>query len=174
MLTRPEFEKEVLNAAHKSMGAGARSVHYKIKSQISGGSEQQVRNILSRNAAHSYANARFTNKAPLQSMLTTTVFERLQVDLIDMQKEAVVRDGIKYSYILSAMDYCSRFTFLRPLAKKTPAGVIRCLQEIFLEHGYPSIVQCDNGTEFKGDVPPFLTKHNVRLIARIIPKAKEK
>ena len=38
------------------------------------------------------------------------------------------------------------------------------MQNIFLEHGYPSIVQCDNGTEFKGDLPSFLTQHNESLV----------
>ena len=97
-------------------------------------------------------------------MVITKVFERLQIDLVDMRKESVVCNAVEYSYILSKMDCFSRFIFLLPRSNKSPRSVLKCLQNIFLEHGYPSIVQCDNGTEFKGDLPSFFTQHNVRLV----------
>lgn len=75
-----------------------------MKGKVTGGSEARVRKILSRSQRHSIINARFTNQAPIQSLQSKKVFERLQIDLIDMRKEAVIHDGIEYSYILSAMD----------------------------------------------------------------------
>lgn len=164
VLTVSNLKETILQAAKKTMGAGARSIHYKMKGKVTGGSEARVRKILSRSQSHSILNARFTNQAPTQSMQSKTVFERLQIDLIDMRKESVVHDEIKYSYILSAMDCFSRFVFLRPLSNKSPRNVLKCLKNIFSEHGYPSIVQCDNGTEFKGDLPAFLAKHSIKLI----------
>lgn len=62
------------------------------------------------------------------------------------------------------MDCFSRFLFLRPFSNKSPINVLKCLKNIFLEHGYPLIVNCDNGTKFKGDLPAFLAKHNIKLI----------
>lgn len=164
VLTVSNLKETILQAAKKTLGAGARSIHYKMKGKVTGGSEARVRKILSRSQSHSIINARFTNQAPIQSMQSKKVFERLQIDLIDMRKEPVVHDGIEYSYILSAMDCFSRFVFLRPLSNKSPRNVLKCLKNIFSEHGYPSIVQCDNGTEFKGDLPAFLAKHSIKLI----------
>lgn len=164
VLTVSNLKETILQAAKKTLGAGARSIHYKMKGKVTGGSEARVRKILSRSQSHSIINARFTNQAPIQSMQSKKVFERLQIDLIDMRKEPVVHDGIEYSYILSAMDCFSRFVFLRPLSNESPRNVLKCLKNIFSEHGYPSIVQCDNGTEFKGDLPAFLAKHSIKLI----------
>ena len=77
---------------------------------------------------HSLCNAKFTNQAPVQSMVTTKVFERLQIDLVDMRKESC--NGVEYSYILSIMDCFLRFIFLRPLSNKIPRSVLKCLQNI--------------------------------------------
>ena len=146
------------------MGAGARSVYHIIKSKTIVGSERTVRKILGRRVDHSFANARFTNQAPITSIVAKKVFERVQIDLVDMRKDRVLYNGVRYSFILSVVDCFSRFTFLRPLPSKRSSGILHCLKNIFHEHGYPSIVQCDNGMEFKGKLPSFLSRRNVKLI----------
>jgi len=162
--TTSGFRKAVLKESKASFGAGARGMHYKMKQQMAGGSERRIRHILHGNLKHSMANAKFTNKAPMKVMTTSKIFERLQIDLVDMKRDSVSYHGTVYKYIFSAMDCFSRYVFLRPLPDKRPTSIIVVLEALFLEHGYPSIIQCDNGTEFKGKFPSYLLKHGVRLI----------
>ena len=93
------------------MRAGARSVSLQIEMKH----HRWKRGANTKNPSynHSLCNKKFTNQAPVQSMVTTKVFERLQIDLVDMRKKSVVCNRVEYSYILSIMDCFLRFIFLR-------------------------------------------------------------
>ena len=70
---------------------------------------------------------------------------RGQVDLIDMQSQP---DG-DFKFILNYQDHFSKFCVLRPLKFKTASAVAEILVEIFSLMGPPTILQSDNGREFK-------------------------
>ena len=136
VISTSEFKGEVVKEAKKTMGAGARSVYHIIKSKTIVGSERTVRKILGKRVDHSFANARFTNQAPITPIVAKKVFERVQIDLVDMRKDRVLYNGVRYSFILSVVDCFSRFTFLRHLPSKRSSGILHCLKNIFHEHGY--------------------------------------
>ena len=76
---------------------------------------------------------------------SSKAFERMQVDLIDMQGDP---DG-ENNWILNAQDHKTKFVQLRPIKRKTAEEVANALLEIFLTtNGAPAILQSDNGREF--------------------------
>lgn len=164
VLLKSEIKSKVQTGLKQTKGAGARAIAYTLKESYVGCCERNVLEILKGNKQHGELHAQFTNKAPLKSINASEVFERVQIDLINMKRQHVVKDGCTYKYILTVVDVFSRFTFLRALKSKSAKEVANSLQNIFLEHGYPAIVQCDNGPEFRGCVEKVLKEKRVKVV----------
>ena len=89
---------------------------------------------------------------------------RHQIDLMDMgQKGAAKFNGSSYRYLLSVMDVFSRFVWLRPMNKKMSKNVEDELRSIYLEHVPPRVIQCDQGSEFKGAVKELCRRLGILL-----------
>ena len=94
-----------------------------------------------------------------------------QFDLLYMPSYTLY--GNKYKYILAGIDVASRFKVARPLRTKQARDVAEMIADIYKVGPlkYPSIFQCDNGSEFKGDVTKMLEKNEVK-IRRVTMKYK--
>ena len=81
--------------------------------------------------------------------------------------------GFKYKYILAGIDGASRYKVARPLRTKQARDVAEMIADIYKVGPltYPKIFQCDNGSEFKGEVTKMLGKHGVK-IQRVTTKYK--
>ena len=55
-----------------------------------------------------------------------------------------------YRYVLSVIDVFSRFVWLCALTTKCSKDISKELQTIYMEHGPPTVIQRDQGSEFKG------------------------
>ncbi|CAF4107243.1 unnamed protein product, partial [Rotaria magnacalcarata] len=106
----------------------------------------------------------FSNKGPRKIIQAKQVFERLQVDLVDLSRRPVTHDGSEFRYALVVLDIFSRYLFLRALKKKSSAEVSEYLELIFREHGTPKIIQTDQGTEFQGVFDDLCNRRNIRHI----------
>ena len=88
-----------------------------------------------------------------------------QFDLLYMPGDTLY--GSKYKYILSGIDVASRYKIARPLRTKKASDVAFLLKNIYenkqIPLTYPTIFQCDNGSEFKADVNKLLEKHGVEI-----------
>ena len=73
--------------------------------------------------------------------------------------------GNKYKYILAGIDAASRFKVVRPLRTKQARDVAEMIADIYKVGPlkYPKIFQCDNGSEFKGDMTKMLAKNEVKI-----------
>ena len=73
--------------------------------------------------------------------------------------------GSKYKYILAAIDAASRFKVTRPLRTKQARDVAELIADIYKVGPlkYPKIFQCDNCSEFKGEVTKILEKNEVKI-----------
>ena len=93
----------------------------------------------------------------------TTVNEMHQFDLLYMPSDTLY--GSKYKYILAGIDAASRFKVARPLRTKQVKDVAEMIADIYKVGPlkYPKIFQCDNGSEFKGDVTKMLEKQEVKI-----------
>ena len=94
-----------------------------------------------------------------------------QFDLLYMPLDTLY--GNKYKYILAGIDVASRFKVARPLRTKQVRDVAKMISDIYKVGPlkYPKIFQCDNGSEFKGEVTKMLEKQEVK-IRRVTTKYK--
>ena len=102
---------------------------------------------------------------------------RHQIDLMDMgQKGAVKFNRLSYRYVLSVMDVFSRFVWLHPINKKMTKNIVDELRSIYLEHGPPRVIQCDQGGEFKGAVKELCRQLGIKIICSspYHPQSQEK
>ena len=86
-----------------------------------------------------------------------------QFDLLYMPSDTLC--GNKYKYILAGIDAASRYKVARPLRTKQERDVAEMIADIYKVGPltYPKIFQCDNGSEFKGDVTKMLDKNEVKI-----------
>ena len=94
-----------------------------------------------------------------------------QFDLFYMPSDTLY--GNKYKYILAGIDAASRYKVARLLRTKQARDVAEMIADIYKVGPltYPSTFQCDNGSEFKGEVTKMLEKHKVK-IQRVTTKYK--
>ena len=97
--------------------------------------------------------------------------EMHQFDLLYMPSDSL--HGSKYKYILAGIDSASRYKVARPLRTKQARNVAEMIADIYKVGPlkYPEIFQCDNGSEFKGEVTKMLEKQEVK-ICRVTTKYK--
>ena len=89
--------------------------------------------------------------------------EMHQFDLLYMPLDTLY--GNKYKYILAGIDAASRYEVARPLRTKQARDVAEMIADIYKigPLKYPKIFQCDNGSEFKGEVTKMLEKQKVKI-----------
>ena len=97
--------------------------------------------------------------------------ETHQFDLLYMPSDTLY--GNKYKYILAGIDATSTFKVARPLRTKQARDIAEMILDIYKVGPltYPSTFQCDNGSEFKGEVTKMLEKNEVK-IQRVTTKYK--
>ena len=97
--------------------------------------------------------------------------EMHQFDLLYMPSDTLY--GSKYKYILAGIDAASRYKVAGPLRTKQVRDVAEMIAKIYKVGPlkYPKIFQCDNGSEFKGEVTTMLEKNEVK-IQRVTAKYK--
>ena len=93
----------------------------------------------------------------------TTPNEMHQFDLLYIPSDTLY--GNKYKYILAGIDAASRFKVARPLRMKQACNVAEMIADIYKVGPltYPSTFQCDNGSEFKGEVTKMLVQQEVKI-----------
>ena len=89
--------------------------------------------------------------------------EMHQSDLLYMPSDTLY--GNKYKHILAGIDAASRYKVARSLRTKQARDVAEMIADIYKVGPltYPSIFQCDNGSEFKGEVTKMLEKQEVKI-----------
>ena len=86
-----------------------------------------------------------------------------QFDILCMPSNTL--SGNKYKYILSRIDAASIYKVARPMRTKQAKDVAEMIADLY-EVGrltYSKIFQCDNGSEFKGEVTRLLEKYEVKI-----------
>ena len=89
--------------------------------------------------------------------------EMHQFDLLYMPSDTLY--GNKYKYILAGINAASRYKVTRPLRTKQAQDVTEMITDIYKVGPltYPKIFQCDNGSEFKGEMTKMLEKQEVKI-----------
>ena len=86
-----------------------------------------------------------------------------QFDLLYMHSDTIY--GNKYKNILAGIDAASRYKVTRLLRMKQARDMAEMIADIHKVGPltYPRIFQCDNGSEFKGEITKMLEKHEVKI-----------
>ena len=148
----------------KCKGLGARKVYYSMSKKFCGISEREIQHHINRNAKHQRLHPAFTNKAPLNPVESSGVFNHVQIDLVSMERFPCVVNDNTYKYILVILDVFSRYIFLRPLTSKRAEEVASKLVELFSDTGPPKRLQCDQRNEFRGVVNKVTKALKVQVI----------
>ena len=116
----------------------------------------------------------------IKSYRPTKPREHWQMDCIILSKKIIKNHNNQHDYLLVIIDIFSKFVYLKPLQSKrlstfkqssddlpgprrTLSGAIATyLQHIFYAGDIPKVIQCDNGSEFKGEVLEILKHFGVK------------
>lgn len=99
------------------------------------------------------------SRAPLRPIRSNGVFDRVQIDLIDMQSTP----DHDYKWILHAKDHFSKYSAAYPLRNKTAHEVALAMSRYIGSFGAPRIIQCDNGGEFMGEHLQLMERFNIEV-----------
>ncbi len=149
-LQKSDLKKEVIRTFKQSKGLGSRKISCKLRDKYASVSERKIAKVLQTSDTHYKINARFTNKPVLRTIKARFIFDRVQIDLLNMRKNKVMYEGKEYRYVLSAIDVFSWYAFLYPLTNRKSSTVCKALKSIFDEHGYPHIAQMEMVRNLKG------------------------
>ncbi len=70
----------------------------------------------------------------------------------------------QYKWILHSKDHFSKYSWLFALKSKESGPIALAFQQWIMAFGPLTILQCDNGKEFKGALLVILKKHGIKLI----------
>ena len=89
------------------------------------------------------------HQSAVKPLVSKALWERVVMDLVDFGES---RRSRGFRYIWHAQDHFSKFNFVAPLMHKTADEVAGAVEAMLRVTGPIKILQCDNGTEFKGRV----------------------
>lgn len=146
-------------AVHRDqLHAAAGTTHTSFKEQYFTATKEEVDWVLQRCTLCALKTKSLT-KAPLNPIKSSCCMERIQIDLIDMR---ALNEEMKW--ILHIQDHFSKFSLAYPLTAKMAGNVATKMAEWFGLFGFPRIIQCDNGTEFKGECEELFLQHGILII----------
>jgi hypothetical protein len=121
---------------------------------------QEIEWLVVNHCATCLARKVSTSRAPLRPIKSSNVFERVEIDLIDMRDRP---DG-EYNWILHGVDHFSKFSVAYPLRTKHSAEVANCMANFIAIFGPMGKLQCDNGGEFKGALGVLMKEYGIQII----------
>ncbi|CAM4967252.1 unnamed protein product [Rotaria socialis] len=118
-IVRNVLSRDDLSGHRKNNGCGTRVLHEHSNQIYHRISEGRISKVLKASSACGQIRPAFSNKGPRKIIQAKQVFERFQVDLVDLSRRPVTHDGFEFRYALVVLDIFSRYLFLRALKKKS-------------------------------------------------------
>ena len=151
VLVPRRYRNEVLRVAHDTPMAGHAGMRKTLdriwKDFYWPGIQQDVRRYcLSCDICQRCINKSAVRKAPLQKMpLIDMPFKRVAVDLVGPMQPPSARG---HKYILTMVDYATRYAEAVPLKKATSETIAEALWEMWTRLGIPQEILTDRGSQF--------------------------
>ena len=143
-----------------SAGLGYRQFYYLIASKYLNIKRKEVQEFLNKQPTYQITrqSSHFINKPILASHCN----ERWSIDLIDLNRYG---GNAGYRYILSCIDYFSRYCWIRPLKDKTSLHVKGQMEDIISTAlTTPKVLQSDNGKEFRGSLSKYCEDEKIKQV----------
>ena len=153
--------RELYNNQDFSVGSGQTSLYFKVRDMYLNIKRNDVAEFLKKQP--SYQMSRNTRHHINRPIRASQANERFVIDLIDVGED-YVDNG--YRYILTCVDYFTRYVWCESLRTKTAVAVRDAMQTIVHRAGdtYPSIILSYNGGEFQGELLDWMREHNITHI----------
>lgn len=151
----PSEEREQLLQEYynnpSTMGTSRDQFFHKLFNEFHGITKQQVQEFLLRQP--SYQIHRRVRRHPVvKPIVVTTPNQHWQMDLISMAEPTMVHMNNGMTYCLTVIDVFSKKAWAEPLKSKHAREIVKALKKVIAEAGVkPSILQSDNGAEFKNE-----------------------
>ena len=84
-------------------------------------------------------------KRVVKYIRTKRPYERYQVDLVEISAELYMKN--KFPYLHTYIDHFSKYAWAIPIRNKESITMRNAIAQVFM-HGYPELIQSDNGKEF--------------------------
>ena len=168
----PEDKEKILKRMYRdkatAVGSGVAQFYFKVTQKYIGILRKEVETFLK--AQKVFQMTRPSHHFINKPILSEEPNRRWAIDLVDMSNynESLYNqnknDG--YRYILTCIDFHSRFTWATALRRKTSEEVREGLERISTRAGNttPFYLQKDNGGEFQGLVNAWLKQNNIKWI----------
>ena len=151
---------DTIIAVHNSLGhAGQNATATKVNNEYYGISTQEVY-FLIKLCEICHRKAYSKSKGPLKSIIVSRLFERVQIDLIDMSSTP---DG-EYKWVCHMEDHFSKFHMLFAMKDKEAPSVAYNIHHWIAVLGIFEILQSDNGGEFKGVCLELMRRYGIKVI----------
>ncbi len=161
----PENVKNILQQSYADpvmgVGVGIDKFYHKICSKYIGIKLSDIKTFLPKQEFHQLTHQ--TRHHINKPILSTFPNERWGIDLIDMNRYSGSNRG--YRYILTCIDYFSKYCWAEPLKMKTSADVVDAMNNIIAKSKIcPKLLQKDNGGEFQGELNNWMDQHDIKWI----------
>jgi transposase InsO family protein len=162
-----DYEKnKIIGEIYKDygLGSGIKNLFEKVSRRYINIKRKDVEEFLKRNTNYQLTKPQIkqTNK----KIFSSDVNKIWGMDLIDLN--TYVSKNKQYRYILTCVDFFSKFIMLAKIKKKDGPNVVSALREIcMLKAGcaYPRSIISDNGLEFKNEeMTNFCNENNIKQI----------
>jgi len=158
---KKEIMKEVFNDDRTGVGSGVVQFYHNICRKYLNIQRKDIADFLMRQK--NYQMSRNTRHHINKPILADAPNMRWGIDLVDMNRYIDQNRG--YRYILTCIDYYSRYVWAVPIKLKQSGNVAQAMASICEKAGvYPHIIQKDNGGEFQGATNTFMEGHNIQWI----------
>ena len=103
-------------------------------------------------------------KPVMKPLMADGFLKHVEIDLIDFRKLPCTCNAT-HKWVLHITDHSSKFTWLYPLHSKETEEVVEALEKQFCLFSFPTILQSDNGREFKSKkMAEFCKVHKIKQV----------
>ena len=103
-------------------------------------------------------------KPVMKPLMDDGFLKHVEIDLIDFRKLPCTCNAT-HKWVLHITDHSSKFTWLYPLHSKETEEVVEALEKQFCLFSFPTILQSDNGREFKSKkMAEFCKVHKIKQV----------
>ena len=162
LIVIPDDEREsILKKEYdstNSAGLGYKQFYYLIALKYLNIKRAEVQEFLNRPPTYKMTrqSSHFINKP----ILAKHCNERWAIDLIDLNRYG---ENNGYRYILTCIDYFSRYCWIRPLKNKTSEAIREQMKDIIsTAHTTPTVLQSDNGGEFRRELTKYCNSVGIK------------
>ena len=113
---------------------------------------------------HQRSVTNHVKKPVMKPLMADGFLKHVEIDLINFRKLPCTCNAT-HKWVLHITDHSSKFTWLYPLHSKETEEVVEALEKQFCLFSFPTILQSDNGREFKSKkMAEFCKVHKIKQV----------